>query len=113
MDYVLRCVDDIASQMILKKLHGSTDSDIHIGGNFAAKSTAHKILRTGYYWPSIFIDSYKYVQSCDECQRATGREKFSAMPLQPVIPDFPFAKWGLDFIGPINPPSSARVMYSS
>jgi hypothetical protein len=29
------------------------------------------------------------------------------MPLQPVLPDFPFSKWGLDFIGPINPPSSA------
>jgi hypothetical protein len=24
------------------------------------------------------------------------------MPLQPVLPDFPFSKWGLDFIGPIN-----------
>jgi hypothetical protein len=23
----------------------------------------------------------------------------------PVIPEFPFLKWGLDFIGPINPPS--------
>jgi hypothetical protein len=29
------------------------------------------------------------------------------MPLQLVLPDFPFSKRGLDFIGPINPPSSA------
>jgi hypothetical protein len=28
------------------------------------------------------------------------------MSLQPVLPEFPFSKWGLDFIGPINPPSS-------
>jgi hypothetical protein len=26
------------------------------------------------------------------------------MPLQPVLPNFQFSKWGLDFIGPINPP---------
>jgi hypothetical protein len=26
------------------------------------------------------------------------------MPLQPVLLDFPVSKWGLDFIGPINPP---------
>ena len=28
------------------------------------------------------------------------------MPLQHVLPDFPFSKWGLEFIGPINPLSS-------
>jgi hypothetical protein len=28
------------------------------------------------------------------------------MTLQPVLLDFPFLKWGLEFIGPINPPSS-------
>jgi hypothetical protein len=26
-------------------------------------------------------------------------------------PDFPFSKWGLDFIGPINPPSSAMQVF--
>jgi hypothetical protein len=28
------------------------------------------------------------------------------MNLEPVLPYFPFSKWGIDFIGPINPPSS-------
>ena len=28
------------------------------------------------------------------------------MPLQPVLLDFPFSKWGLEFIGPMNPSSS-------
>ena len=27
------------------------------------------------------------------------------MNLQPIVHDFPFSKWGLEFIGPINPPS--------
>jgi hypothetical protein len=27
------------------------------------------------------------------------------MPLQPVLPEFCFSKWGLDFISLINPPS--------
>jgi transposase InsO family protein len=38
------------------------------------------------------------------------RTSFS-MPLQPVLPDFPFSKWGLDFIGPINRPSSTRHVF--
>jgi hypothetical protein len=33
------------------------------------------------------------------------------MPLQPVLQDFPFSKWGLDFIGSINPPSSAGKIF--
>jgi transposase InsO family protein len=33
------------------------------------------------------------------------------MPLQPILPDFPFSKWGLDFIGPINPPSSTGQVF--
>jgi hypothetical protein len=33
------------------------------------------------------------------------------MPLQPLLPDFPFSKWGLDFIGSINPPSLAGQVF--
>jgi hypothetical protein len=33
------------------------------------------------------------------------------MLLYHVIPEFPFSKWGLDFIGPINPPSSTGHIF--
>jgi hypothetical protein len=33
------------------------------------------------------------------------------MPLQHVLPDFPFSKWSLDFIGLINPSSSAGNIF--
>jgi hypothetical protein len=33
------------------------------------------------------------------------------MPLQLVLPYFSFSKWGLDFIGPINPSSFASHNY--
>ena len=31
--------------------------------------TAHKVLQSGFYWPTIFKDALKFVLSCDECQR--------------------------------------------
>lgn len=34
------------------------------------------------------------------------KEKLAALPLQPIQVEQPFMKWGLDFIGVINPPSS-------
>jgi hypothetical protein len=41
----LRCIQAI-SYVMLEKLHGTDEYNIHIGGHFAAKSTASKILRT-------------------------------------------------------------------
>jgi hypothetical protein len=33
------------------------------------------------------------------------------MPIQHVLPEFPFSKWGLYFIGPINPPYSVGKVF--
>jgi len=46
---LLHCGDNKTTQNVLNKIHGSTYSDIHISGHFAAKSTRFKVLRTGYY----------------------------------------------------------------
>jgi hypothetical protein len=108
---LLRCVNDDEAQKIIYEIRGSSTSFIHIGGHFSAKATTFKIIRNGYYWPFIFRDSYKFVRSCDKCQKFVGKEHFSAMPLQPVLPYFPFSKWGLDFIGPINHPSSTGNIF--
>jgi hypothetical protein len=104
-------VNDEEAHKLLQEIHGSSISVIHIGGHFSAKFTTFKIIRNGYYWPSIFRDSYKFTRSCDKCQKFVGKERLSSMPLQPVLPDFPFSKWGLDFIGPINPLSSVGHIF--
>jgi hypothetical protein len=91
---LLHCIDDTTTQKILKEIHGSTDSNIHIGGYFAAKATTFKISRTRYYWPFIFKDSFKFTRACNKCQKIVGKEQFYAMPLQPVLPNFSLSKWG-------------------
>ncbi len=68
--------------------------------------TAFKILRNGYYWPSIFRFSYKWVNNYERCKLFTGRPHLVALPLKLVIREEPFQHWGLDFIEPINPNSS-------
>jgi hypothetical protein len=76
------------------------------GGHHYWKTTAHKILRAGYCWPSLFSDVCAFVKSCDKCQRFSGKQQLKSLPLKPVVVTGPFQQWGLDFIGEIHPPSS-------
>ena len=78
---LLQCVNNEEAHQLLHETHGSSDSVIHVGGHFSAKTTAFKIIRKGYYWPSIFQDSYNFIRSCDKCQNFTGKEFISSMPL--------------------------------
>jgi hypothetical protein len=45
------------------------------GGHHYWKTTMHKILRVGFYWPIIFPDVYKEVSKCHECQIFDGKGK--------------------------------------
>eukprot|EP00253_Pinus_taeda_P022346 PITA_22346 len=78
-------------------------------GNFVDKITAHKILKMGYYWPSLFKDVKKYGRAYDSCQRMGQPNHRDEMPLNHQVILKPFERWALDFIGHINPPSSQRV----
>lgn len=50
--------------------------DFHKGdcrGHHFWKTMANKILRAGYYWPTLFADVYKTVRSYHKCQIFEGR----------------------------------------
>lgn len=102
----LRCVDKAQQTKLLESFH-----DKACGGHFSAPVTAHKILRAKYYWPTLFQDAFPWVRKCVHCQQFVGKPKLAALPLKPVIVEEPFRQWGIDFIGVINPPSSAGHSY--
>jgi hypothetical protein len=78
------------------------------GGHYATKRTTYKILQVGYYWPTLHRDAQQYTLHCDECQRMGKPTKRNEIPLQPQVSLEPFDKWGMDFIGPIDPPSGKK-----
>ena len=43
--------------------------DSACGGHFSGQFTGQKILRAGYFWPTLFKDAHDYVRKCDACQR--------------------------------------------
>jgi hypothetical protein len=64
---LLHFVNNEDAQKLLQEAHGSSSFFIHVGGHFSAKTNAFNIIRKGYYWPSIFCDSYVFSRSCDKC----------------------------------------------
>ena len=86
---------------VLQELHDGPTS-----GHYVGDTTAHKILRASYYWPTLFEDSHNYVRKCQVCQTAVGRQKKPSLSLQPINIEQPFDQWGLDIIGETVPHSS-------
>ena len=98
-----RCIREDNFLDILKACH-----DEPCGGHFVDKRTTYKILCLGYYWPTLFRDTKKYVRSCDSCQRMGKSIARDEIQLQRQVLIEPFQKWDLDFVGPIDPPSQGK-----
>jgi len=43
------------------------------GGHQAWRATSYKILRAGYYWPTLFQEMNSRVRACPECQQFARR----------------------------------------
>ncbi|KAK0586754.1 hypothetical protein LWI29_011713 [Acer saccharum] len=91
-----RCVADEETGKILKNVHSGVCGN-HTGG----KSLAHKILRQGFYWPTLFAEAQRFAESCETCQRIANDIRQPLELLRSLTLPWPFAMWGLDLIGPM------------
>ena len=51
---IRRCVPEHEQEHILHKCHSEA-----YGGHHARDRTAHKVLQSGFYWPTLFMDARK------------------------------------------------------
>jgi hypothetical protein len=100
---LLRCLNPLEAQKVTLDFHGGLCRGHHFW-----KTTAHKILRAGYYWPTLFADINREIRACIKCQKFSEKQQLKPLPLKPIVSSAPFQQWGLDFIGEIHPPSSGQ-----
>ncbi len=86
------------TQIVLKELHEGVAR-----GHFVANIIAKKILDVGYWWPILFKDIHEFCRSYDNCKKIGGLKTKFLAKLITTLPEEPFIKWGLDFIGPFKP----------
>ena len=80
------------------------------GGHLFGLAIAQKILRAGYFWPSIFKDCITAIKKCHPCQIFSRKMCAHPAPPHPVVSVIPFAKWSIDFTT-CNPSSAASHHY--
>ena len=50
-------------------------------------------------------DANKHVRRCNLCQQTKPPVQKDEMPFRAILSNRDFAKWGIDFVGPIKPPA--------
>ena len=77
-----------------------------LGGHSPSK----KIIRQGYFWPTIKADSFDYVKKCDKCQWFATIPRAPPSELTMMTSPWPFVIWGIDLIGSL-PTGKGGVKY--
>ncbi|GKD55610.1 reverse transcriptase domain-containing protein [Tanacetum coccineum] len=93
---MLRCVGPLQANYIIREVHEGA-CGMHAGARFVVA----KIMRQGYYWPTMHGDTKEVVDKCDSCQVHAPVPKLPKTRLTSIMSPWPFYQWGLDILGPL------------
>jgi hypothetical protein len=67
------------------------------------------IIRQGYWWPTMLKDCTTHARSCSQCQRHAHLLHQPGTHLVPTTEPLPFARWGIDILGPFPKAAGQRT----
>ncbi|GKA31533.1 reverse transcriptase domain-containing protein [Tanacetum coccineum] len=76
----------------------------------AGRSVVAKVLRYGYYWPTMHSDARNLIRECSSCQVHRPVPRNPQQKLTPITSPWPFYKWGIDIAGPF-PKGPGKVKF--
>ena len=101
---IRRCIPENEMRAILLHCH-SLESD----GHFSGQRTTIKVLKSGFYWLTLFKDAHLFVKTCDRCQKIGNISNKNEIPPNSILEVELFDVWGIYFMGPF--PSSCGNKY--
>ncbi|GKC66596.1 reverse transcriptase domain-containing protein [Tanacetum coccineum] len=105
MSLMLRCIGPLQANYIIREVHEGA-CGMHAG----ARSVVAKIMRQGYYWPSMHQDIKEVVDRCDSCQIHGPVPRLPKTKLTSIMSPWSFYQWGLDILGPL-PEGPGKLKY--
>ena len=92
----LKCVNEEEAKYILEEIHERICGD-HAGPT----SLVSKVIRIGYFWPTMQVDAKELVKKCNKCQRFGNVQRLPVERLMTIASPWPFAQWGIDIVDPL------------
>ncbi|XP_072064357.1 uncharacterized protein [Arachis hypogaea] len=92
---LLKCVPTFATKEVLEEVHGGM-----CGNHLRTRALSKKLLRAGFYWPTLQKETTEFVKTCPPCQKHANFHTALPEELICVTSPWPFAKWGLDLLEP-------------
>nr|XP_025635848.1 uncharacterized protein LOC112729932 [Arachis hypogaea] len=102
---LLKCLNKADAEIALSEAHEEI-----CGTHTGARNLASKILRAGFFWPTLKHDSKNKVQTCENCQKHASIIHIPAEDMHHSDVTWPFNQWGLDILGPF-PPAPGQVKF--
>ena len=94
--HFLKCIAGEDTKYVLREVHEGI-----CGNHIRARALAGKVLRQGYYWPTILKDATDLVKRCRICQENAKISRLPSEPLTSITSPWPFQQRGLDILGPL------------
>ena len=94
---ILKCIAGKDTEYVLREVHKGI-----CGNHIRARALVGKVLRQGYYWPTILRDATDLVRRCKICQEHAKISRLPSEPLTSITSPWPFQQWGLDILGPLS-----------
>ena len=93
---ILKFIVGKDTEYVLREVHEGI-----CGNHIGALALAGKVLRQGYYWPTILKDETDLVRRCKIFQEHAKISRLPSKPLTSITSLWPFQQWGLDILGPL------------
>ncbi|KAK8955111.1 hypothetical protein KSP39_PZI001886 [Platanthera zijinensis] len=97
------CVAEEEVPRILEEVHSG-----ECGSHSGSRALEGRIIRQGYFWPTLSHDAAKLAKECHKCQLFAPLQLQPAKFLRSITAPWPFAMWGMDLVGPFPQASGQR-----
>ncbi|XP_047156021.1 uncharacterized protein LOC124827081 [Vigna umbellata] len=92
---LLKCLGEAEARYVMDELH----NDI-CGPHTGWRTLKARLLRAGYYWPTMEADTKAFVPKCINCQAHANNSHLPPHALHSIASPWPFAQWGMDIVRP-------------